>query len=159
MDETRSDAMHAFRTIVEATHIENEHDYTNEQWSLGRKCITRLAKASKWISKLFPSLEELRQFFDLWNDCTLLHQVHGLYPEASLFYERALDSLVATLGNGHLRTARTKLGLAKLYRLLDRNDDAKSLYDECFRVFVLELGSNALKTTQAVVGLGIVKWR
>ncbi|KAL1634772.1 hypothetical protein SLS56_002174 [Neofusicoccum ribis] len=151
--------LESFQTIVKATRIENEHDYSNEQWSLGRKSIPHLAKSSEWIVKFSQSHEELREYSLLWNDCALLHQVHGLYPEAEMFYERALASQVATLGNESLETMRTKLGLAKLYRLVDRNDEAEKLYDDCLRVFTRERGSYALETTQALAGFGNVRWR
>lgn len=159
IDEKREDATDAFRTIVEATHFNNEHDFSSEQWALGRKCIPHLVRSSEWIVKLSQSPEDLRIFAPLWNHCALLHQVHGLYPQASMFYERALESQMETLGNEHLETARTKLGLAKLNRLLDQNDEAEVLYNDCFRVFALQLGSKALDTTQAIAGLGIVRWR
>ncbi|GME23020.1 hypothetical protein L207DRAFT_627774 [Neofusicoccum parvum] len=69
------------------------------------------------------------------------------------------SSLANDQGNESLETTRTKLGLAKLHRLLDQNDEAETMYDDCIRVFTRERGSIALETTQALTGSGIVRWR
>ncbi|KAN0104171.1 hypothetical protein V8E51_009916 [Hyaloscypha variabilis] len=148
----------AFRMIVNAARIpEDNHSRMTEQWALERRLLLHIDIALKWVLTLH-ALEELSDRNSaLWTDCAYIYTVHKRYSDAESLYNRVLESKKRAFGENTLETARTKLGLARLYRLQGRNEEASEFFEQCNPFFEKDLGPSSLESCQTLRGLAVCR--
>merc|ERR1711965_693989 len=87
---------------------------------------------------------------DTYNNMAGVYDSQDKYDEALEYYNKSLEIKLKKLGNDHPGVADIKYNIALLYKnKLNNKAEAKTLFEDCVRIYTIIYGENHSETTDA----------